>query len=261
MEACGVSQTLEQKVVAALDSDMSANSLGNLLTTLDAAITEADATAEAAKVAFLDPVASPDINKARAAKESTQFTADRLRTLLPRLEQKYQQVEAEHAAMKWRTKFDALKTQRDKLAAELAEKYPAAVATLADLFGRIAENDEELSHLHRSRPTGAKGHLRSAELEARELDEFSRDFPPLGKELRLPDFTHSDKLVWPPREVPASVLFAQALPSDHPRFSGDWHKYQTEDVERRRVEEQLRVEEEAAAQEANRREYERSLPR
>jgi hypothetical protein len=46
---------------------------------------------------------------------------------------------------------------------------------MIDLFGRITANDEALSGLHRTRPTGMTLHLLSAELHARGLDNFSRD--------------------------------------------------------------------------------------
>jgi len=51
--------------------------------------------------------------------------------------------------------YDAL-TERDKLAAELAEVYPPLAAKLADLAARVAANDAEIERVNRKLPGGAK---------------------------------------------------------------------------------------------------------
>ena len=56
---------------------------------------EANNAAKIAKAEFFDPVMAPDVHIARDRMESTAAAAERLRTLLPRLEDKARQVEAE----------------------------------------------------------------------------------------------------------------------------------------------------------------------
>ena len=161
-------------------------------------ITEAEARAEAARVAFLDPVQSPDANRARALVETTRFAADRLRTLMPRLGARFQEADAREAAVKWRADYDKLKVERDALAQDLGKVYPSAVAAIVDVLDRIAAFEGRASALHGSKPAGVKGLLLSPELIARNLDGFSRDQPSIVRELKLVDWSNSSKLAWPP---------------------------------------------------------------
>jgi hypothetical protein len=257
-----MSAELEKLAVAALtDETMSANELGNLTASVSAAITAADEAAALERERVIDPALCPDPKVARAALEEAEISRGRLRTLQPRLEEKYQHVQAVEDAVKWRASYDKLKTARDDLSAELRDLFPSVTAALADLFARIANLDGRLSQLHQRRPGGAKGFLRSCELEARGLDDFTRDQPSLLRTTVLPEWVDSSKQLWPPLSTPASVLFSQSLPTDHPRHSKDWYLYQQQDVERIKNEAARGIKNEAAAQQESRRKYEESLPR
>jgi hypothetical protein len=215
-------QTLEHRVVAALTAEPAPSpaELLTLIAALETGIAEANTAAETADKKFLDPFKSPDVNEARALMESTQFVADRLRTLLPRLQAKYRAAEHEADRQEWEVDFRLLAEERNALAAELRQTYPATVAALVSLFARIADLDRRLSALHQSRPSGAKGQLLSAELKAHELSEFSRDEPSISRELKLPSWTESNKLAWPPPARPAGVVLAEAMSGDvDPRYS------------------------------------------
>jgi hypothetical protein len=213
--------------------------------------------AETARAKFLDPIETPDVNQARAAVEATQFAADPLRTLLPRLQERYQQTDAAEQLARWRVDYDKFKIRRDVLAAELREVYPATICALVNLFARIGEFDAELSALHQRRPSGTKG----LELEARGLEEYSRDQPSVARELKLPGWSASNKLVWPPRSTPVAVLVAESMVLRDAHYSADWHEAQKADIAKRVAEENAQFEAEAALQEENKRAYERSLPR
>jgi hypothetical protein len=95
--------------------------------------------------------------------------------------------------------YEALKAERDALASEFAEIYPAFEARITDLLPRIAANDAALSRLHQARPAGVAGHLLGAELVARSLDNFSRETPSIVRDLQLPSFAPGKPLAWPPR--------------------------------------------------------------
>ena len=93
-----MTKTLEQQIVKALTADDPPPTLEQLLTLVgevESAIIEADNEASLAQEQFLDPIATPDANAGRAKMEMTQFTSARLRTLLPRLESRAREVEAE----------------------------------------------------------------------------------------------------------------------------------------------------------------------
>ena len=163
----------------------------------------------------------------------------------------------------WQVRFDALERERDQLAAELGELYPKVESQLVSVFARCANLDARLSALHQSRPSGCKGTLLSAELVARNLTEFSRDQFSLTRELKIPSFTESSRLSWPPRETPAAVLLAESIASqgDPRRHSGEWYKVLAEDTERRKSEEAKRLAEEQRRTAAAKLDYEKSLPR
>jgi hypothetical protein len=46
---------------------------------------------------------------------------------------------------------------------------------------------------------------------ARNLSSFSRDEPSFAKELKLPDWHNCNRLVWPPPQIPLSVLVATSM--------------------------------------------------
>jgi len=255
--------TLEQEIVAALaDADIKSSDLSALIERTEAAIYEADQTAETARSNALDPALSPDPKAARAAMEDAAFTRERLKTLLPRLQARHQEMEAQEYLTQWRADYEALKIKRDALAAELREVYPVFEAKISDMFASIAANDAELSRLHQARPAGVGLHLLSAELVARDLERFTIREPSIAQELKLPTFAPGQRLAWPLPQLPMAALYAMSMVPQHdPRFSDDWAAAQKADNVRRATNEKRWSEEEAARQKESRRLYEASLRR
>jgi hypothetical protein len=255
--------TLEQEIVAALaDADINSSDLSALIERTEAAISEADQTAETARSKALDPALSPDPKTARAAMEDAAFTRDRLKTLLPRLQARYQEVQAQECLTQWRSDYEKLKVERDGLAEELRTIYPEFEAKIPDLFTRIAANDAELSCLHQARPGGVGLHLLGAELVARDLERFKATEPSIAQELKLPTFAPDQRLAWPPPQPSLAVMVAQSMaPPYDPRFSADWAAAQKADNVRRATNEKQWSEEEAARQAESKRQYEASLRR
>jgi len=210
---------LEQKIIAALGTDTTSAALETLLNEAEDAIVAADESAKLEAERALDPVLSPDPVEARTAMEAAGFAADRLRTLRPRLQARLFDLQAQERLTQWNSDADAPEARRDALAAELREVYQDFQTKIPDLFTRIAANDDELSSLVRSRPLGAASRrLLSAELVARGLESFSREQPPLGKELALPDWRQPTQLAWPARpRKPLSVLMAEAIAFNPPQ--------------------------------------------
>jgi hypothetical protein len=209
--------TLEKRIAAALSSDTASTVLSGLIAETEAAITRA---AEAERAKALDPIVSPDAAMAHAAMTDAAFMRERLRTVLRRLNQRYEEVVAQEYLARWREDYEALKIKRDELAAEFREIYPTCVSKIIDVLKRIAASEVELSHLHQARPSGVSLHLLGAELVARGLDNFTRDDPSIANELKLPDFEHSVRMAWPPPRTLDSALFSPVSAS--PRYSADW---------------------------------------
>ena len=254
---------LEQEIVAALaGADVKSSDLSALIERTEAAIPETDQAAETARSMALDPALSPDPKTARAAMEDAAFTRDRLKTLLPRLQARHQEVQAQEYLTQWRSDYEKLKAKRDGLEEELRTIYPEFETKITDLFPRIAANDAELSRLHQARPGGVALHLLGAELVARDLERFKTTEPSIAQELKLPTFAPGQRLAWPPPQPSLAVMVAQSMaPPYDPRFSADWAAAQKADNVRRATNEKRWSEEEAARQAESKRQYEASLRR
>ena len=72
---------------------------------------------------------------------SAEFSRDRLRTVLPRLQARHQEVVAQEYLSTWQHGFSILRAKRDELSEELSQVYPEAVNGLADILTRIAANN------------------------------------------------------------------------------------------------------------------------
>src|SRR6516165_10425520 len=107
---------LEKRIAAALSNDTTSADLASLIAETEAAISEAEATAEAERAKGLDLLASPDAAKARTAMEDAAFTRDRLRTVLPRLRDRLREVQATEYAAAWEPEFKLVEAQRNELA-------------------------------------------------------------------------------------------------------------------------------------------------
>src|ERR1019366_5005322 len=57
---------------------------------------------------------------------------------------------------------------------------------------------------------------------ARNLESFTRDNPPIARDLKLPDWTCSCRLAYPPPIVPLAALIAPAAAGDPRLHTGDW---------------------------------------
>src|ERR1035437_7638391 len=151
-----MSATLEQCVAKALaDNDIASSDLAALITEVEAAVAAADDAAITAREQALDPITSPDPTKARAAMEAAAFTRDRLRTVLPRLQQHFEEVSSHEAYTRWVAGYEQTKAKRDAAAEELRTIYPEIVTKLVDLLLRIAVVDREVERVRSAKPFDA----------------------------------------------------------------------------------------------------------
>jgi hypothetical protein len=229
--------SLEQRIVLALTEQIkTAAAVADLIVEVEGAILAADKAAKSEREKALDPIASPDAAQAREAMESAEFARDRLRTVLPRLQDRLATRLSTEYSQQWRASYDALKPRRDALAAEFRELYPEVEAKFVDLFKRIAINDAQINALHQDRPAGVALHLLGAELTARNLPSFSTTNPSIIKELKLPNFKHSATAAWPPPQPTLAMSFAQSLvPANDARFNEDWAQERERDNEQKKA--------------------------
>jgi hypothetical protein len=140
--------------------------------------------------------------------EDAAFRRDRLQTAVTRLRERLEQVKAKEEDQQRQLVYERVKAERDKLAAELAEIYPAFANKLADLFQRIVANDREVEYINgHALPSGAE-RLLVVELIARNLEGFGKSLgnivirtPRITGELCLPTFEYSahHPYAWPSR--------------------------------------------------------------
>jgi hypothetical protein len=253
-----MSAELEKQIVAALaDETATAAALGDLCATLEAAVTASEKLAAASYAAYLDPILTPSATEGRAAVERTRLAADRLKSLLPKLQARARTVQDEEHRKDWEAQKSILAEERDALAKELRETYPAAVATLVSLFTRVADLDRRLGTLHGSRPSGAKGFLAGTEQVARGLESFDRDSVSVTRDLRIPEWHASNKLAFPPPQPRGSVVLAESvIPARDPRHSADWASAKAAEITARRQAEERNIKLEAEREASSRLAYE-----
>jgi hypothetical protein len=224
--------TLESRIATALTAtDIKSSNLATLIAETEAAITTADKTAEEERTKALDPIASPDATKAREAMQAAEFSRDRLRTVLPRLQAKHKEMrEQEHAAV-WTADYAAVKAKRDAAAEQLRERYPTIVAELVALMADIAATDKEVDRINVAAPYGDYPRLRGVELTARGLDHLLQPDISIVQELRLPCFDPAPGMplmAYPLPQPNFAVEFVNSMPPD----TFDWRNWH-EEVERR----------------------------
>src|ERR1035437_6384946 len=236
--------TLEQRIATVLSSDTTSDVVAILITEVETAIVAADNAAEAEREKALDPIASPDAAKAHEAMQMVEFSRDRLRTALPRLQARLEQLQAEEYLTRWRSDYEKLKVKREGLAEELRTIYPEFETKITDLFARIAANDAELSGLHQARPGGVALHLLGAELVARDLERCTIREPAIAQGLKFPTFAPGQRLAWPPQRSLAAAFAMSMVPTHDPRYTADWAAELEKDNVRRAATEARWAEEE-----------------
>ena len=234
---------LEQAVVAALgDAGTTSAQFYALASRVEAGIATSEQLAADTRAKAFDPEQSPSLEAARTALANAEFSVQRLRTLLPRLQlaAEKRRVAEEHA--NWVADYERLKVRVEAAADRFAE-YPELATRIVKL---ITENEAckfEISQLHGCSPAGEARRLRTPEQIARNVP---MDTPSILAELRLPDF--SGHVIYP---VPVQIdpaIFAPA-PYD-PRFSAEWHLVAAEQQRQRLEREQRELAEAERAKDA-----------
>jgi hypothetical protein len=162
-----------------------------------------------------------DLVAEKDAERAAMMERTRLEATKPRLLEKL-------AAIVRRENHDRFMAARNRVAArrDSAAKDFRAVRDIFDelaaIFRKTAEVDAEVDRINQSRP-GSEAPLQTVELHARGLDAFSRSQPSISATVQLPDWTDSQRMVWPPPRVPMGVLVAASMaPSYSPATTDQW---------------------------------------
>ena len=247
-----MSATLEQRIATAFSSETASDVVEALIGEVETAAAAADKAAEQTRQRALDPTVIDAATRREA--EDASFTRDRLRAALSPLEERLQQVQAAEHGARWETDFEQVEGRLNELAQEYAATYPRLAAQFVDLFERIEAVDKEVSRVNGSAPEGEHRRLRQTELVARGLDNFSRADPPITKAVQLPDWTNSEKMVWPPPRPSLAVQVATSM-TYGPNPGADWWQ-ESKDRAQAMREEHARVIEHYDAMECEREERE-----
>ena len=105
--------SLESCIASSLVSDdIKSSDLAKLITETEGAIAAADKAAEEERERALDPIASPDATKARETLQAAEFTRDRLKTVLPRLQKRHNELQELEYYAAWRADFERVEAKR-----------------------------------------------------------------------------------------------------------------------------------------------------
>jgi len=120
----------------------------------------------------LGPVGSMGGNPAGATRTGgiAEWQSERLTAALAGLRENLVDVRANEADAQRRVDYDKAAAERDRIAAELREFYPAAERRLAQLIAQLDANDHELTRINTQAMPRNGERLKSAELIARGLD-------------------------------------------------------------------------------------------
>jgi hypothetical protein len=197
-------RSLDARVASAFGDDVSLDEVVALIVEVEDAAHAVSEAAERALERALDPaLPANEIAEQRRAMDDAAFSRNYLSAVLPRLQQRLDELRAAEEDARCRAAYERVEAERDALAAELAELYPAFADKLADLLPRIDDNDREVAYVNNRLPSGC-GLV--AELIARGLEGFAQDgldAPRIMSQLRLPAFKRcpSAPYAWPRSET------------------------------------------------------------
>src|SRR5450759_2274439 len=195
---------LDDRIAAAFAYGAKSDDVASLIREVEAAAIAVGEMAERARSRALDPVPSaPDVAAARREMDDAEFRRDRMQVAVTKLGVRLGELRAEEEDNRRRATYEQVKTKRDKLAAELIDKYPAIERQLVDLFARLDANDKEVNYLNTRLPTNTE-RLRLAELVARGLPGLVKNgtqIERMAELMALPAFEYSalHPLAWPRR--------------------------------------------------------------
>jgi hypothetical protein len=233
-------RSLDQRIAAALNSDVSSADLAALVQETEAAAIAVAEAAARARTRALDP-GTADPSEAKSEMIDAEFSRDRLNAALPRLQQRYIQTLRRAQKAAWIARYDELRPRVESAAAELKAVYTEFVPKLAAALAYARELDQEVRACRESKPVDDEPfdgrRLLEVELVARNISGIGdRDFG-LDRDLVLPDFDKPREKIWPPLETPSALRTSMTSASSYPmpEAQARWLQAQAEREARRQV--------------------------
>jgi len=194
---------LESRIAAAFADGAESTTVAALIKETEHAAHVAELLAERYRTRALDPVQPKTVvTVARRLAADSEFARDRLRSCTARLGDRLTELLAAEENQRRRAIWDRVTAQRDVLAAELRDVYPACVLTLTDLLARIEANNRDCASLL---PPSGMGRPLDAERVARGSGGVVNGVEMLSivRDVRLPAFERSpEPYAWPPPPKP-----------------------------------------------------------
>jgi hypothetical protein len=215
--------TLEQQIAAALhaDASLSAADLKTLIGEVEVAAAAAAQTAVQERDRALDIGTDPATAHERVL--VAELSRDRLKAVLPRLQQKLCEAQRREEAERWDADYRRV-AAKVAAAAERFARYPRLLGELLEIIQLAAAVDREASAVNISAAPGEHRRVRAVELMARGLPAFSANQPSITRELRLPRWEESSIMAWPPPQRLDPSLFVPVQVGD-PRLTTDrWYE-------------------------------------
>jgi hypothetical protein len=211
--------TLEQRLASAVSGsdELSVEQLQALIAEAESAAAAAAQTAIEERERALDLSSDPASAQQRVM--AADLARDRLQAALPKLQPLLDRAWRREAGERWQRQHDAVAARLED-AAERFARYPELAAEIVELLTLAAEVDKDISAVNQSAPPGRR-HLKSVELTARQLQNFSISQPSITRDLKLPNWSHSEKTAWP-RSEPFTPPFEPA--AANPLYSDEWWK-------------------------------------
>lgn len=190
--------------------------------------------------------------------EDAAFAADRLRTMLPKLQAKYRVVAARETYAEWASTFEALVPKHAAAAAKLKAIYTEFEAQLVEVLREAKAVDAEVHRVANAKPhhlpqaNGDGRNLPTVECAARGLPSVPADFSLMN--MKLPAFEKPNALAWPPYEVPLALqVMGSMVPvaTDPRTYTGDWWRVRQEQAARARADQHREAQERQAEADAN----------
>jgi hypothetical protein len=214
-----MTEQLEQRISAALSgATITSDQLGHLVLEVVAAIPLAQEAVAQARSRLLDPRKTPD-TRTRQALQDASVAVERLGASIEPLRKRVAEVYHDEELQRWRPQFEALRAQRDELAARLEALYAPFERDVVPLLAAIEKLDTTIRLLNMNAPRDGASHLGSVEEHARTVAAYDLL---IARDLRLPSWRPSAQPAWPPNRAIDAALLAPMAAADSRAFSGDW---------------------------------------
>jgi hypothetical protein len=190
-------------------ADAKSDAIAALITEVEAAVQEADATAAKTREQALDPATVVDVDKVAAAVASATLTHDRLRAALPRLQDQLKRVRQAEDVAAWRVDAEELEQRRLASGAEFRQFYPGMIERIVNHLYDMRALDREIDDLNSRRPDSS-------------IPTLGYITPFFAMDLKIPD-PDSDPdnagapLLWPPHQPSLAQQMAREM-MENPRL-------------------------------------------